>query len=252
MLENKVSASPQVNSILRALPAEEMAQLSHLFKPVSLPLHYIFNEPGQEIRHCYFLTSGMASTVAVMKDGSTAEVGVIGSEGLVGFATMLGVDVAQNLTIIQVAGEGLRIDAEKLRAIFDESLTLRRSIERFIWSTLAFYAQCAACNRFHSLEERMSRWLLTVRDRINDNNLPLTHEFLGQMLGAHRSTVTLALGAFERAGVLHNRRGKIELTDLGRIEKSSCECLEAIRKLPSFAPPNGPAKNDGTVRGTAV
>lgn len=194
----------------------------------------------------------MASTVAVMKDGSTAEVGVIGSEGLVGFATMLGVDVAQNLTIIQVAGEGLRIDAEKLRAIFDESLTLRRSIERFIWSTLAFYAQCAACNRFHSLEERMSRWLLTVRDRINDNNLPLTHEFLGQMLGAHRSTVTLALGAFERAGVLHNRRGKIELTDLGRIEKSSCECLEAIRKLPSFAPPNGPAKNDGTVRGTAV
>lgn len=238
MLETKSSISPQANSILRALPAEDCAQLSALLKPVSLPLHYVFNEPGQEIRHCYFMTSGMASTVAVMKDGSTAEIGVIGSEGLVGFATMLGVSFAQNLTIVQVAGEGLRVDAEKLRAMFDESLAFRRAVERFIWSTLAFYGQCAACNRFHSLEERMSRWLLTVRDRINDNTLPLTHEFLGQMLGAHRSTVTLALGAFERAGVLHNRRGKIELTDLARLEKSSCECLEAIRKLPSFAPRN--------------
>jgi CRP-like cAMP-binding protein len=237
--------------MLRALSPEDMAQLSPLLKPVSLPLHYVFNEPGQEIRNCYFITSGMASTVAVMKDGSTSEVGVIGSEGLVGFAAMLGVGTAQNLTIVQVAGEGLRIDAEKLRVLYHQSPAFRCLVERFIWSTLAFYAQCAACNRFHSLEERMSRWLLTVRDRINDNSLPLTHEFLGQMLGAHRSTVTLALGAFERSAVLQNRRGKIELTDLARLEKSSCECLEAIRKLPSFCPGND-ATTNGTVRSPAV
>lgn len=240
------------NSILRALPAEDRAKLIPLLKPVMLPLRHVFSEPGQDVRQCYFLTSGMTSTVAVMKDGDTAEVGVIGTEGLVGFATMLGNITSQNLTIMQVEGAGLRIDAEKLRAIFDESHALRREIHRFIWSALAFCGQAVACSRFHTLEQRMSRWLLIVRDRIKSNSLPLTHEFLGQMLGAHRSTVTLALGAFERSGVLQNRRGKIELVDVSRLEKTSCECLEAIRKLPSFGPATNTKKNDGIVTDAAV
>ena len=229
-----VSSSMQTNAILRELPADELAILATHLKPVALAIHYIFSEPGQEIHYCYFITSGMTSTVAVMQDGSSAEIGVIGSEGLVGFTTMLGVGTSQNLTIMQVSGEGYRLEAEKLRSLVEELPHLRRAIDRFIWSSLGFYAQCAACNRFHTLEERLSRWLLTVRDRIQVNGLPLTHEFLGQMLGAHRSTVTLALGVLESNGVIQNSRGKIELIDLGRLEKTSCECLQSIRKLPGF------------------
>ena len=237
----------QKNSILRALPPGELNRFTPLLKPVVVANRHVFAEPGQEYRHCYFLTSGMCSTVAVMKDGDSAEVGVIGSEGLVGFTTMLGNSISQHLTVMQVAGEGFRIEIEKLRPIYEESRVLHTEINRFVWSSLALYGQCCACSRFHSLEERMSRWLLTVRDRIGSNALPLTHEFLAQMLGAHRSTVTLALGVFERSGVLQNRRGRIELTDLARLEKTSCECLDVIRRLPGFAPTEL-KKNESFVR----
>lgn len=231
------------NAILRALPPEHLELLLPLLKPCALPLRYVFSEPGQEFRRCYFITSGMASTVGVMKDGSSAEIGVIGSEGLVGFGAMLGVNTSQNLTIMQIAGHGYSVDVDKLRGLFEEMPSLRQAVNLFVWSSLAFYGQTGGCNRFHSLEERMSRWLLTVRDRIQGNSLPLTHEFLSQMLGAHRSTVTLALGALERAGVLQNLRGRIELIDLVRLEQLSCECLSVIRKLPSFGANGGVSGN---------
>lgn len=152
--------------------------------------------------YAYFLEDGIASVVVTLKNGNTVEVGIIGMEGVVGLPILLGSDGAPGRTFIQIAGSGLRIKADILKQEFERAGELRRHLQRYMQAFMVQAAQTAACNRLHNVEERLARWLLSCRDRLESDQLRLTHDFLGQMLGAPRTTVTLAAALLQRAGLI--------------------------------------------------
>lgn len=217
------------NQLLDALAADDLQPLLAHLEPVALPQKQVLNAPRQTIEHVYFPTVGVVSLVASLEDGGLVEVGVIGREGMVGLPVLLGSETPSNEAFVQIAGAGLRLPTRVLLDRVEQSPRMRRSLLRF-GQALAFHAsQSAACNARHVIDERCARWLLAAQDRVDGNELGLTHEFLGMMLGVRRAGVTVAAGTLQRAGLIRYRQGNITVLDREGLEAASCECYGTIK-----------------------
>jgi len=209
------------NRILSRLSRQEFARLEPHLEAVDLPVRKTLEARRKRIDQVYFIESGFASVVANGTNKPSIEVGIIGREGMTGLAIVMGHDRAQHDTYIQVAGHGLRISAAKLREADERSMILHRAMLRYAHAFLLQTTTTALANGRSKIEERAARWLLMADDRIDGDDLPLTHEFLGLMLGTHRPGVTIALQALEKAGLITTRRSHITIIDRKGLEKSS-------------------------------
>jgi CRP-like cAMP-binding protein len=219
------------NLLLNALSAKSRDRLLSRCAAVSLPLKTALYEPEQQPRYGYFLTSGVASVVAETEEGSSAEVGMIGSEGLVGAFHLLGPGLVSSQCFMQAEGAGLRIPFLDLHKAFRESDEIRERILEFVQSQALSAGQISACHGLHESEERLARWLLMVRDRVPSDVLGLTQEFLAEMLGARRTTVTLVAGALQRSGLIEYSRGRVRIQNRESLEAAACSCYPLIRNL---------------------
>jgi CRP-like cAMP-binding protein len=177
----------------------------------------------------YFLEDGIASVVVSLQNGDTVEVGIIGIDGVVGLPILLGTEGAPGHTFVQIAGCGHRLNANVLKTEFEQAGQLRILLLRYLQGFNVQAAQTAACNRLHGIEERLSRWLLSCHDRVSTDQLRLTHDFLSTMLGAPRTTVTLAAGLLHRAGLIDYSRGLVTIKDRAGLEGAACECYFTVR-----------------------
>ncbi len=210
------------NRVLAALPKAELDRLKPHLSPVTLPVRTPLLDGRAD--HAYFMETGLASVVLTLAGGDTVEVGVIGIDGVVGLPILLGAGTVPGETFIQVAGSGYRIDATVLKAEFERAGQLRSHLQKYVQAYLIQSAQNAACNRLHPISERLARWILTCHDRVQSDRIQLTHEFLGQMLGAPRSTVTLAAGMLHQAGFIEYSRGHVIIKNRQELEHVACEC----------------------------
>jgi CRP-like cAMP-binding protein len=217
------------NRVLSSLPKAEIARLQPHLQRMLLPQNENLAEPGEKIPYAYFLEDGMASIVLTMQNGFTVEVGVVGREGLVGLPVLFGTQQIPTRTFMQIGGSGFRIKSKHLRTEFDRPGRLRENCGRYFQSHLVQISASAACNRVHNIEARLARWLLLCQDRTGLARLPLTHEFLAQMLGTGRATVTLAAGILQRSKLIEYRRGKVDILDRTGLEGAACECYRIIR-----------------------
>ncbi|HMF54163.1 MAG TPA: Crp/Fnr family transcriptional regulator [Edaphobacter sp.] len=216
------------NTILSQLPEAEYAALERFFVPVDLPLGKPLSEPNQPIEYVYFPNSGLISTDALTAKGETVEVGLIGREGFSGLPALLDQPQMSHMVIMQGSGEGMRIRATILRDQFLNGGLLRSMVHRFAYLQLVQITQSVLCNRVHEVEARLARWLLTSADRIESDSLQLTQEFLAQMLGVQRSTVTVAAGALQHSGLIGYSRGHINILDRARLTAVACECYSIV------------------------
>jgi len=219
----------QKNRLPAALPLEDFQRFFSELSPVSLENRQIVYETGRPMGCVYFIQEGVASILRDMANGSTVEVGMIGAEGMVGVAAMLGAETSAQQVIIQVAGTALRMNTARCREAFDQSANVRRIMNRFTESLLNLSSQTAACNRLHSIEQRCARWLLMAGDRIQSLTMPMTHEFLASMLGARRAGVTEVAGELQRSGLIRYHRGQLTITDREGLEATVCECYRSDR-----------------------
>lgn len=223
-------ASPKaVNRLLAALPDAEYQRLIPHLQQVSLPFKQVLHEAGEPIEYVYFPQRGMVSCLATMEDGSMIEVGIVGNDGILGIPAALGDNIAITTLTVQVAGSAMRMKASVLKTEFQRGGVLQSLLLRYMQAQHAFVSQTAACNRLHYLEGRLARWLLLVCDRVGSNELPLTHEFLSQMLGVRPAGVTEAANALQQAGLIRYTRGKITILNQEELEAASCECYEIIK-----------------------
>jgi len=209
------------NRILAGLARQDFALIKPHLEPVDLPVRKVLETRRKRIDYVYFVESGFASVVANGSDKPSIEVGIIGREGMTGLAIVLGGDRAQHATYIQVAGKGQRMSAARLREVDEQSPAFHRAMLRYVRAFLAQTTTTALANGRSKIEERLARWLLMADDRLGGDEIHLTHEFLGLMLGTHRPGVTLALQALERTGFIATRRGSIRILDRKALEKSS-------------------------------
>ena len=215
--------------MLAQLPDSEYEALARFLVPVDLPLGRRLSEPNQPIEYVYFLNSGLISTDATTEKGETVEVGLIGREGFAGLPALLDQPQMSHIVVMQGIGEGLRIRSSIAREEFLKGGMFTRLVHAFAYLQLVQVAQSVLCNRMHSVEERLARWLLTSADRSETELLNLTHGFLSQMLGVQRSTVTVAAGDLQRLGMIEYSRGKIEIQDRKKLEGLACECYGIVR-----------------------
>jgi CRP-like cAMP-binding protein len=221
-------ASAGENRILTALPSSERQQLFGLVRNVSLPVKTVLFEPGAPIDALYFPTDGVISLVAPLHDGAIVEVATIGNEGIVGVPLVPLGGLAVR-AISQVAGHSLRIDAAAFLTLFERLSAFQALVDKYTQALFGQISQAAACNRLHSSEERLSRWLLMSHDRVGSDQFTITQEFLGQMLGARRSTVSVSAGILQRAGLIRYVRGNVTIVDRAGLESVACECYSVIR-----------------------
>jgi CRP-like cAMP-binding protein len=217
------------NLILLSLPDAEYSLLRPSLERVDLPQYEILHESGEKIDFTYFLNDGMASLVALSRDGRSVEVGIVGKEGMVGMSLTVGLRRGTFRAVTQMPGSGLRIPAEVFEEVLRRAPALRSELSRFALMHGMQVAQLAACNRLHEIEQRLSRWLLMCQDRIDCQLLPLTHDFLAQMLGTGRPSVSLATGVLESAGLIENLRGTVKILNRKSLEAVACECYGVIQ-----------------------
>jgi CRP-like cAMP-binding protein len=216
------------NRVLSCLPKSEINRLEPLLEPAILNVNDTLLEAGEKVQAAYFLEQGLCSIVVEMKGGTTVEVGLIGKEGVVGAAAMIGAEYSPNRGFVQVAGSGFRVDSRKLQEQAERSAELRACLQRSTQGLMSLTAQTAACNRVHELPERLARWLLTAHDRLDTDRISITHEFLGMMLGTGRPTVTLAAGTLQKAGLILYSRGHVTIHDRKGLEAVACECYQVV------------------------
>jgi len=217
------------NVILLSLPDNEYDLLRPHLEPTDLPQHKVLHEPGEKIDFTYFLNDGMASLVVLSRDGRSVEVGIVGKEGMVGMSVTIGLQRGTFRAIMQMAGSGVRVRSEIFLDILLNASSLRSGLGRFGLMHGMQVAQLAACNRLHEIVQRLARWLLMCQDRFDSEMLPLTHEFLAQMLGTGRPSVSLAAGVLESAGLIENLRGTVKILNRKSLEQTACECYGVIQ-----------------------
>ena len=216
------------NLILAQLPDAEYDPLARFLVPMELQLEMRLSEPNEPIEYVYFLNSGLISTDALTEKGESVEVGVIGREGFAGLPALFNQPQMSHSVLMQGAGEGLRIRSSILREQFAKGGMLQRMVHTFAYLQLVQVTQSVLCNRMHEVDARLARWLLTSADRMESESLNLTQEFLAQMLGVQRSTVTVAAGELQRAGLIGYSRGKIHILDRVRLAATACECYRIV------------------------
>lgn len=216
------------NRLLAILPRQVYQRLEPHLQLVQLSQSQILNVAGEPDKYAYFPTTSMISRVAILKNGATTEIGVVGNEGMIGLPIILQTKRTFFSTIVQVGGDSLIITADELQKEIARRGALSYLLMHYVQARLIQVGQTAACNRHHRLEQRFARWLLMVRDAIQKNEFPLTHEFISQMLGVRRTGVTEIAGKFQKAGIINYKRGAIEIIDNQKLETASCECYRVI------------------------
>jgi CRP-like cAMP-binding protein len=224
-----LTGKPVRNVILLSLPDREFRLLRSHLEPVELPHQLILNEAGDRIHFAYFLNEGMTSLVVVTHDGQSVEVGLVGREGMVGMPIAVGLQRGSFRAIIQIPGAGLRIRSEILEECLHSTPDLRLKLSRYVLVHGLQVGQVAACNRLHEIGQRLARWLLMCQDRVDSPLLRLTHEFLAQMLGTGRPSVSLAVAMLEQGGMIENLRGTVKIINRKQLELASCECYGVIQ-----------------------
>ncbi|MGB7926095.1 MAG: Crp/Fnr family transcriptional regulator [Pyrinomonadaceae bacterium] len=225
----KAPNPPARNRILAALPSEDYERLAAQLAPVEMAHGELFYEAGQRIKYVYFPNNLMTSLVSQMADGENVEVGVIGFEGMVGISVALGMERAPHETMAQIPGHALRLEAGVLMDEFNRGGMLQRLLLRYTHTLMIQMGQSAACNRLHTIEERLARWLLMCHDRVEGDDLALTQEFISMMLGVRRAGITNAAVALQAEGFIKYRRGHITVIDRPALEEFACECYAVIK-----------------------
>jgi CRP-like cAMP-binding protein len=220
---------PGENRLLAALPGREMKRLRPLLVPVTTALKDLVYEPNGPIPHVHFPLTGVYSLLVVMRDGPAVEAATVGNEGMVGMEVFLGADHSPHQAFVQIPGDSIRMAADDLRAELARGGPLADVLKRYNQALMTQMSYSVACNRLHAIEERMARWLLMTHDRVGADHFPLTQEFLAQMLGVRRQSVTVAAGVLERARLIAVGRGRITILNCERLEAASCECYQVVR-----------------------
>jgi len=218
------------NRLLGSLKGEDFSLLSRYLREVSIEQGQILEERGERVDAVHFPQTGMVSLIVEMPEDRSVEVGTVGSEGAVGVTAGLGSGIGSVSALVQVSGTSLCIPVSRFRAAAAKSQRIRDMITRYVELQLGQIEQTAACNALHDIASRMSRWLLQTSDKIEDDTIPFTREFLGKMLGVHRGTISLVAAKFEAAGLIHTHRGQIELLDKKGLKREACSCYDFIRR----------------------
>jgi len=218
------------NAILLDLPRKECGAVLEKLELVRLKLHQIVHEAGEPLKSGYFCNSGMFSIVSVMPGGKTVEVGLIGREGFAGIPLVVGFRTNFTRTVVQAEGTAYRVDASSLRNLFRKCPKLERSLQRFAQLLGMQATQIATCNRLHQADARLARWLLMSQDRVHAESLPLTQEFLAQMLGSDRSTVTESATRLQKKGLISYSRGHITILNRPSLERAACDCYGIMQQ----------------------
>ena len=230
LLQSILAPSPAQNHLLAALPAVDFERLLPHLDLVRLPLGWAIYESGGKQRYVYFPASGILSLLSVMSDGFSAELAVVGNEGVLGTALLMGSDSTPSRAVVQGAGIGYRLSAEVMKGEFARGGDLQRLLLRYTQALITQIGQTAVCNRHHSVEQQLCRWLLMSLDRLPSNELIMTQELIAEMLGVRREGVTLAAGHLQSAGLIHYSRGTITVLDRPKLEARVCECYAVVQR----------------------
>jgi CRP-like cAMP-binding protein len=217
------------NHLLDSLPAEERARVGPSLELVPMPLGETIYSPGTQMRHVYFPTTSIVSLLYVMEDGSSAEIAVVGNEGIVGVSLFMGGETTSSWAVVQSAGHAYRLNGQVLKDAFFRAGPLQRLLLRYTQALLTQMAQTAVCNRHHSVDQQLCRWLLLSLDRLPSNELTMTQELIANMLGVRREGVTEAAGKLQRDGLISYVRGKITVDDREGLEARVCECYRVVK-----------------------
>lgn len=223
------------NRLLAVLPEEGMARIRSHLERIPMPLGKVLHEPGMTMDYVYFPTTAIVSLLYVMADGASAEIAVIGNDGIVGVSLFMGGETTTSRAVVQSAGHAYRLPGALLKSEFNRAggrrnCALQRLLLRYTQALLTQMAQTAVCNRHHSVDQQLCRWLLLSLDRLPDNELVMTQELIANMLGVRREGVTEAAGKLQHAGLIHYSRGKITVLDRPGLEARVCECYQVVKK----------------------
>jgi CRP-like cAMP-binding protein len=221
---------PRQNDLLAVLPEEECARLFPNLELVPMPLGEALYEPDIQMRHVYFPTTSIVSLLYVMEDGASAEIAVVGKEGIVGVSLFMGGETTPSRAVVQSAGHAYRLRGQLLKDEFYRAGPMQLLLLRYTQALLTQMAQTAVCNRHHSLDQQLCRWLLLSLDRLPTNDLIMTQELIANMLGVRREGVTEAAGNVQRAGLIEYNRGRITVLDRAGLEARACECYAVVKK----------------------
>lgn len=222
--------SPEQNTLLAALPEPVRERLFPHLEPVQMPLGDVLYESGSQLQYVYFPTTSIVSLLYVMEDGASAEIAVVGKEGILGIALFMGGESTPSRAIVQSAGLGFRLKAQLLKEEFNRAGPLMHLLLRYTQALITQMSQTAVCNRHHSVHQQLCRWLLMSLDRLPSNKLVMTQELIANMLGVRREGVTEAAGRLQSAGLILYSRGHITVLDRPGLEAEACECYQVVKK----------------------
>jgi CRP-like cAMP-binding protein len=232
---------PERNRLLAVLPAADRERLYPHLEPVSMALGDVVYESGSLQEYVYFPTTSIVSLLYVMADGASAEIAVVGNDGMVGIALFMGGETTPSRAVVQSAGSAFRLSGHVLKREFTRGGALQHLLLRYTQALLTQMAQTAVCNRHHSIDQQLCRWLLLSHDRLSSNTLIMTQELIANMLGVRREGVTEAAGALQDAGLIRYSRGRITVVDRPGLERRSCECYDVVRRESDRLLPDMPA-----------
>jgi CRP-like cAMP-binding protein len=221
---------PRQNQLLAALPADHLERWQAALEPMDMPLGAALYESGVAMTDVYFPCTSIVSLLYVMEDGASAEIAVVGNEGIVGVAVFMGGETTPSRAVVQSAGRGFRVRGQWLKREFERSAPVLHLLLRYTQALITQMAQTAVCNRHHTLDQQLCRWLLLSLDRLQEPRLVMTQELIANMLGVRREGVTEAAGALQRNGLISYRRGHITVLDRAGLERRTCECYAVVRK----------------------
>jgi CRP-like cAMP-binding protein len=217
------------NAILLSIPDKEYNLLQRHLEHIDFPQHHILQEAGAKTEFAYFLNGGMASLVVLTSDGRSVEVAMVGKDGIVGTPLSVGLELGPQRAVMQIPGIGLRVKSSVLMDVLNSTPELQVKWNRYGLIQALQVAQIAACNRLHEIEQRLARWLLMCQDRVESETIFVTHEFMAQMLGTGRPSVSLAAGILQRSGLIENMRGSVKILNRPGLENAACECYFAMQ-----------------------
>lgn len=224
------ASDPRQNRLLAALPDAEWVRWAPHLEPVDMPLGKVLYESGSRLSHVYFPTTSIVSLLYVMEDGASAEIAVVGNDGIVGISLFMGGQSTTSRALVQSAGLGFRLKADLMLQEFNRAGPALHLLLRYTQALITQMSQTAVCNRHHSLDQQLCRWLLLSLDRLHSRELVMTQELIANMLGVRREGVTEAAGNLQQAGLIRYQRGHITVLDRAGLEKRTCECYAVVKK----------------------
>lgn len=226
---SKPTPQPQQNHLLKALPESDYLRIEPMLEYVAMPLGHTLYESGGQLQHVYFPTTSIVSLLYVLESGASAEIAVVGNEGVLGISLFMGGETTPSRAVVQSSGHGYRMRASLLKLEFSRGGAMMHLLLRYTQALITQMTQTAVCNRHHSIEQQLCRWLLLSLDRLSANDLHMTQELMANMLGVRREGVTEAAGRLQRAGLIEYSRGHIRVLDRPKLEKAVCECYQVVK-----------------------